>query len=158
MSIYKSRTTPAHGLGAKFFNALLKPSAAMRAKRVTGWQVLAAEAACLDLALNRGCRFRPELGDGPLTPVAPDDRFSGLDFEDGDEKEAQVMVHAFVIGLVQAADRAAPGLLIQDLDLGRDAGDEKEEGVKHASKLPRFADNFAYLQVKEVILMRRFDY
>jgi hypothetical protein len=65
---------------AQFFNALLKPSAAMRAKRVTGWHVLAAEAACLDLALNRGCRFRAGLGDGPLAPVAHDDRLAGLDF------------------------------------------------------------------------------
>jgi hypothetical protein len=140
VSIYESRTTPAHGLEVQFFNALLKPSAAMRAKRVTGWQVLAAEAASLGLDLNRGCRFRPELGYGPLTPVAPDDRFSGLDFEDGDEKDAQVMVHALVIGLVQAANRAAPGLRIQDLDLGCDAGDEEEKGVKHASKLPRFGN------------------
>jgi hypothetical protein len=111
----------------------LYASAANGTEGVIHREALAAETAELRSAL----RFLgPQevgvgVGDGPFTTIADQDRLAGLDLEHGDEKNAQVMVHPFEIGLMQAAPGAAAGRFLQDFNLGLDAADEKKEAIKH---------------------------
>lgn len=63
--------------------------------------------------------------------MADQQRGTGLDLQNGNEKNAQVVVHPLEIGLMEAAPRAAAGRFLQDVGLGLDAADEKEEAFDH---------------------------
>jgi hypothetical protein len=79
----------------------------------------------------RPVRVRAGRGNGSFATIADEDRFAGLDLENGDEEQAQIVVHPLEVCLVQSAPGAAPGRLVQDLDPGLDAADEKEEAFDH---------------------------
>jgi len=55
------------------------------------------------------------------------------------------MIHALEVGLVQAAARAAPGLFVQDLDLGLNAPDKKKEAFEHRGAFYRYLSASQYV-------------
>jgi hypothetical protein len=63
--------------------------------------------------------------------AADQHRLAGFDPYDGDEKNAQVVIHPLEMGLIQAAPWAAPGRFIQYFDPGLDAADEQKEAGHH---------------------------
>jgi hypothetical protein len=91
--------------------------------------------------------------------VADKDRLAGLDLEHRDEKNAQIVIHPFEIGLMQAAPWAAPGGFFQDFDLGLDAAYEKEEAFDHGGAPDLDAERwlesgivFKFLSIQQSIL------
>jgi hypothetical protein len=63
--------------------------------------------------------------------VADQHRLAGLDPNDGDEKNAQVVIHPLEKGLIPAAAWAAPGRLVQYFDLGLDPANKQKEAFDH---------------------------
>jgi hypothetical protein len=74
--------------------------------------------------------IRTKLMQSLLTSIAHDKRFAFFDSDYRNEKKAQVMIHALIVSLVQSANRAPAGILIQNLNFGRNTGDEN-----HVQKL-----------------------
>jgi len=67
---------------------------------------------------------RPKLIDAAFTAVAHNKRFALFDSEKRNKEEAEVVIHALIIGLMQPADRASAGILIKNFNFGRNTGDE----------------------------------
>ena len=62
------------------------------------------------------------LGYSVRTVIANDIRLAGSDFQQRDEKHAQIMVHPLAVGLELAACRASAGCIFQFSDSGLNAG------------------------------------
>jgi hypothetical protein len=65
-----------------------------------------------------------ELMKAPRASIAHDKRFAFFDSQNRNEEQAEVMVNAPVTGLIQPANRAPAGSLIQNLYFRCDTGDE----------------------------------
>jgi hypothetical protein len=62
--------------------------------------------------------IRPHPGGGLLAAVAPNKRLPLFDSEYRNKKQAEIVVRALVIGLMQAANRASAWILIQNFYFG----------------------------------------
>jgi hypothetical protein len=67
---------------------------------------------------------RPKLINAAFTAIAHNKRFALFDSEKRYEKEAEVMIHALIIRLMQTANRASAGILIKNFDFGRNTGNK----------------------------------
>ena len=68
-----------------------------------------------------GClKTRP----GALTTVTHYERFTFFYAQDRYEKETEIVIHPFVVSLVQTADRTASWILIQNFNFRGYTGDE----------------------------------
>jgi len=59
--------------------------------------------------------FATEFVFGPMAAFTNDEGFAFFDPGHRNEEDLKIMIDAFVIGLLQAAYRTAPGLFIQNL-------------------------------------------
>ena len=65
-----------------------------------------------------------KLMEGLLASIAHDKGFAFFNPYNRNEKKAEVVVHALIISLIQSANRASTGILIQNLNFGCNTGDE----------------------------------
>jgi hypothetical protein len=65
------------------------------------------------------------------------------------------MIHAFEVGLMQAAARAAPGLFVQGLYFGLNAPDKKKDAFKH-DQFYRYLDACQYVALSLTWMMNSF--
>ena len=72
------------------------------------------------LLRNIRAKFRDRL----FTTITHDEWMTFFNSQDREKKETEVVIHPFKISLVQTANRAPPGVLVQYLCFGRYAGDE----------------------------------
>jgi hypothetical protein len=66
--------------------------------------------------------------------------------QERDKKKAEVVIHPFKIGLVQAAKRAPPRVLVQDLRFGRYAGDKDHTGLLRDVEIHEIFCNFSIVK------------
>ena len=69
-------------------------------------------------------KIRAKFGDRLFTTITHDEWMTFFNPQERDKKEAEVVIHPFKIGLVQAANRTPPRVLVEDLRFGRYAGDK----------------------------------
>jgi len=69
--------------------------------------------------------FTTEFVFGPMAAFTNDEGFAFFDPDHRNEEDLKIMIDAFVIGLVQAANRATFGILVQNFRFWGDA-DNKE--------------------------------
>jgi hypothetical protein len=98
--------------------------------------------------------IRTKLMQSLLTSIAHDKRFAFFDPDYRNEKKVQIMVHAFIISLIQSANRAPAGILIQNLYFGRNTGDENHLRCSLGSGFQLLVSSF--FQPQKVSLIVRF--
>jgi len=72
--------------------------------------------------------FTAEFVFGPMAVFTNDEGFAFFDPDHRNEEDLKIMIDAFVIGLVQAANRATFGVLVQNFRFWGYA-DDKEHGI-----------------------------
>ena len=76
----------------------------------------------------RGRKFPTDFVLGPVAAFTNNERRTFFNPGYRDEKDLKIMIDAFVIGLVQAANRATFGILVQNFRFWGYA-DDKEHGI-----------------------------
>jgi hypothetical protein len=107
----------------------LDPFAALRAVfeiSIQGFSTTPARPGRIGLLLGR---IRPESVAGLRAAVANDKRLAFFDSEHGNKKQAEIVVHALRIRLIQSAYRTPARILVQNLFFGRNAGNEDHGSI-----------------------------
>jgi hypothetical protein len=80
--------------------------------------------------------FAAEFAFGPMAAFTNDEGLAFFDPGYRKEEDLKIMINAFAIGLMQAANGAAPGIFVQNLRFWGDA-DDKEHGITVKIKFRR---------------------
>jgi hypothetical protein len=72
--------------------------------------------------------IRTKIRDRLFTTVTQDEWITFFNSQDGDKKDTEIVIHSLKISLVQTANRAPPGVLVQYLCFGSYAGDKDHSG------------------------------
>lgn len=91
---------------------------AIRTKFEIATDIFATSAASFGPFLLRPGGVRPKRINAAFTAVAHNKRFALFDSEKWNKKEAEVMIRALIIGLMQSANRASAWILIQNFYFG----------------------------------------
>ena len=86
--------------------------------------------------IRTGCILKPtvlfeirsKFGNRLFTTITHNEGVTFFHPQHRDEKQTEVVIHPFEISLVQPANRAAPGVLVQHFRFGGYAGDEDHKG------------------------------
>ena len=77
----------------------------------------------------RSSIIRAKSPSGLLAAVAHNKGFALFNSEYGDKKQAEIVIDALRIGLIQSAHRAPARILVQNLFFRRNAGNQDHSGV-----------------------------